>query len=732
MYLCKTISQCILIYTFNSNSSCMKRLLLTTIIILNYAVLFSQSDSTNLRLLLNKQSIENIKANIKTYEWAQNIYKDILTNADDWVNKEVRIPPRGGNWFHYYVSPTDGSLLKPGKEIAPWQWEHISTATGEIFKGDSSNIRRDFDGCVIYSYHNQLAHALYNLGLAFQLTRDRKYFNKAKTILISYTNIYVKLPIRDKTGTYNLNDSTGAGHISVQTLDEAVWLIIMLQGTDMIWDQLTASEKNYVTERFLLPATDVIIAHRMEVHNIQCWKNAAVGMAGFLLKDKRLIENAMNDAAGGFNRQLKEGVTKEGLWWERSPSYHFYAVTPIIYLAETALQNHYPVDMISIKRLFDGPIAISTSFLTLPAFNDSNPANLDGSAELYAWAYARFKDENYVTIISRRTPSSVFDLMYRQGKLPAYTNPPKKSINLPDTRFAILTQGLQKNAAWLSLKYDINTGGWHSQDDKLGFVLYKGNQEIAVDPGVERYGSILHKGWFLSTFAHNSLLVDEQQQSRASGEMIAFGSQKGVDFLATRCSNAYEGVELRRSIAMLDSVKILVIDQFISQVNHVYDVSYHQQGEWGMLPKGEPWIVPDKRGYKYLTGVTIRKAKSNQALSTKLASGENISISIHTPTGESMQIISGMGIFRNNGKVPAMVLRQSAKEALFVWCISLDGKPVALKSFHVKNRSGSSLPLSRACAVTVKNDSGKQWTVYNNPDTVKLDNEIEEAITIDN
>lgn len=462
------------------------------------------------------------------------------------------------------------------------------------------------------------------------------------------------------------------------------------------------------------------MAHRMEVHNIQCWKNAAVGLTGFLLNDKRLIEHAMNDPVSGMNRQLKEGVTLEGLWWERTPSYHFYAITPIIYLAESALRNNYSVDLQAIKRLFDGPLTLSNSFLTLPAFNDSNPANLEESADLYVWAYAHFKDNSYLKIISGKGPKSMFALSHKNEGGQVYKDPPEKSVNMPDTKFAVLTKGSHKNAAWLAFKYDMNTGGWHSQDDKLSFVLYKGLQEIAVDPGVERYGSILHKGWFLSTFAHNSLLVDEKQQSRSGGEMILFGSEKGVDFLVARCNGAYEAVELRRSIALLDSTKILVIDQFISKDNHIYDVAYHQQGIWDMLPKGETWAVPDKRGYKYLTDATIRKAKGNQILSTKLATGEKIIISPHVPSGASMQIISGFGVFRNNGKVPTLVFRQNGKEALFAWCISLDGKPVTIQSSSVKNAKGNSLPLSRACVISVKDDHGKKWTFYNNPDKIKL------------
>ncbi|MEJ7769294.1 MAG: alginate lyase family protein [Chitinophagaceae bacterium] len=712
----------------------MKRLFLLMLLSLsccyNVSAQPNNIDSFQGKLLLNKQSFVNIQSNIKSHTWAQTIYKNILASADEWVGKQLRIPPKGGNWYHYYASPKDGALLKPGREIAPWQWEHISTSTGEIFFGDSANIRRDFDGCVLYIRHQELAHALYNLGFAFQLTGDHKYAEKAKSILIGYTDIYLKLPMRDKTGTYNLNDSTGCGHISVQSLDESVWLITVVQGADMIWNQLSVTEKNYVTERFLLPATDVIMAHRMEVHNIQCWKNAAVGMTGFLLNDKRLIEHAMNDAAGGFNRQLKEGITSEGLWWERSPSYHFYAITPLIYLAETALQNNYPLDMQSIKRLFDGPITISTPFLTLPAFNDSNPANLEGNADLYTWAYARFKDDSYVNIISKQVPNSVFQLIYTKGKLPESKNIPKQSVNLKDTKFAILTRGAPQTGAWLSLKYDMNNGGWHSQDDKLSFVLYKGKQEIAIDPGVERYGSILHKGWFLSTFAHNSLLVDEEQQKRAGGEMIAFGTQSNVDFLVTRCNGAYDGVELRRSVAMLDSTKILVIDQFISDSLHTYDVPYHQHGEWLSVPKGERWIAPDKRGYKYLTNVSIRQAKSNQSLSTKLASGEKMEVSIHNPAGQTMQIISGMGLFRNNSKAPALVQRQTGKEALFVWCISIDGKPVSIQSSTLKSKDGIPLALSRGCSVTVSNDRGKKWTIHNNPDKVSLQNGSAEPFTV--
>ena len=61
------------------------------------------------------------------------------------------------------------------------------------------------------------------------------------------------------------------------------------------------------------PALDEVILPRPQgIHNIQCRRNSAIGLVGFLLGDERLISIAIDDPANGFRKQLEKGVLDDG------------------------------------------------------------------------------------------------------------------------------------------------------------------------------------------------------------------------------------------------------------------------------------------------------------------------------------------------------------------------------------------------------------------------------------
>jgi len=115
---------------------------------------------------------------------------------------------------------------------------------------------------------------------------------RARGILMAYADRYLSYPLHDIHGQAKI----GGGRVGPQTLDEAVGLILMAQGADLIWDTLSTGERQALAEKLFLPAArDVILPHRMGVHNIQNWKNSAVGLTGFLLGDSALIRAAIDD-----------------------------------------------------------------------------------------------------------------------------------------------------------------------------------------------------------------------------------------------------------------------------------------------------------------------------------------------------------------------------------------------------------------------------------------------------
>ena len=64
-----------------------------------------------------------------------------------------------------------------------------------------------------------------------------------------------------------------------QTLDESVWLIPVAWGYCLVRETLGATERARIENDLLVAAAEVIREHRMSIHNIQCWKNSAVGCA---------------------------------------------------------------------------------------------------------------------------------------------------------------------------------------------------------------------------------------------------------------------------------------------------------------------------------------------------------------------------------------------------------------------------------------------------------------------
>ena len=50
----------------------------------------------------------------------------------------------------------------------------------------------------------------------------------------------------------------------------------------------------------LVAAAEVIREHRMGIHNIQCWKNSAVGCAGIAAGREDLVSDAIDNPDRGF------------------------------------------------------------------------------------------------------------------------------------------------------------------------------------------------------------------------------------------------------------------------------------------------------------------------------------------------------------------------------------------------------------------------------------------------
>lgn len=132
------------------------------------------------------------------------------------------------------------------------------------------------------------------------------------------------------------------------------------------------------------------------------------------------------------------------------------------------------------------------------------------------------------------------------------------------------------------------TGG-HGHADALSLVLFSGGQDLLVDPGTFVYND--DAGWrnfFRSTRAHNTVVVDDREQSQpggpfawtqeAGGKPLKHFSLPNFDYVEGAHSGyagRLNGVVHRRAVLHVRSEYWVIVDHFEGQGPHRFDFYYH-------------------------------------------------------------------------------------------------------------------------------------------------------------
>ena len=676
---------------YNSKNKTMKLFLILFVSLFFGCFISNAQTAQRVTLNITNADIDNVKIKVTQYDWARSRWSKIKLLADAAAKdtSQIELPLRGGNWGHYYVDPEDGKPLIPGKYLGNWHWEHYNQSRTKIFYGDENKINKDYDGVLILTQiHDHWANRLFALSLAYRIDGNKIYLQRAIQILEAYNKIYTKIAFHDKEGGHDFNAGTGVGRVSAQALDESVWLVKILQAVSLIWDDLSSIQKNDIKNNFLYPAVDMIRkCHNLGIQNISNWYNAAVGMTGYLTKNDSLIQWSLYENGRGLKYQIAEGFTPDGDWYENAPSYHFYALKPIMLLAESAKNNGDATFINSIKKFLDGPLQLMMPDMQIPRFNDSRDVYLPAYSGYYEYGYARFKNKKYIPIIElgRQYKGGVekvekignnfdpfdFTLLYSIPISEKSELDSLQSRHLPQTGFDILITGTGKEIVWLASKYDINPNhGWHMHPDALDFVLFAKGQQISMDPGTAEYGAPSHVGWDKTTIAHNSLVINQTNQNFKNDKSISFGKFNGMPYSFVKTDSAYVGVSHTRAYVIADSSTILIADWINADAISLMDISYHQRGSWQFKQDGKKWEIPDILGYKFLKDAEIILPQSKHVFSTNIKGNE---ITVEALSSKPVELITAIGLGQDFEPTPYAIARYKGKELFVLWSINLDG-----------------------------------------------------------
>ncbi|MBI4786275.1 MAG: alginate lyase family protein [Chloroflexi bacterium] len=584
-------------------------------------------------LLLNASEIAEIKQKVATNDWAKSAYQAVSANAFVWSTRTIVLPETGGGYYH---------------------------AGGEDY--------------AITQAHYDLSSAARDLALMFQFTAEQSYAEKSKEILLAYAAKYASYEIHDKEGRTGEKASAG-GRATAQGINEAAWVIPLAWAYDLIYDALTAAERERIENNLFRPAAELLMTNNEGRHNHQTWYNAGIGVIGFVLAEPEYVEHALNKTGSGFYYQMKNSVTADGMWYEGSMHYQFYVLQALGPLAEAAY--HAGIDLYQTpgyKALFDFPMAYADASLRLPVINDGREVFLGASdrSRYYEAAYRRWGDPNYTHVLRASERKSLEALLYGAAELPPAAPPGWRSRDFSKSGLAVLRSGSDSNAKQVVLNLMGYAGG-HSHPDQLGIVFFGLGRTLAPDAGSIKYEDPVQAAWYKQSLAHNLLVVNGKSQQRAPAGMLdEFAGGTLVQVARASTTKAYGGENLSRTLLLNDDY-LTDLFQVNSPVENTYDWVYHNFGnlstDLNMRPA--PGFVSPSNGYEYLTNVQVAKTENAWRGDWTIAADQKVRLYMAGAPGtqiiaEEGLVAATVGDETSPEKVPVVIARRQAKSTRYV------------------------------------------------------------------
>lgn len=555
---------------------------------------------------------DQIQKKVKNYDWAMACVKQI--EKDFQQIPEITPPLEPSEWAHYYYCPDCAIRLsfsfdQPHHHYCPICSRDLSGGV--------------YDGAWRKAVHGSIISNLERAAVLANLKPDNEiYVAYLRRIILFYADHYRDYEVH---GTH-----VGQGKIMPQSLTEAVFIIALEQILRMICNLNLFSQKEWVhiqQDLFQL-AAELIWPQINQIHNTHAWMISAICACASVLEDKEMLEKAIYGPFGWL-QQLEKGVNEDGIWFEISPGYHFYALQALLGGAWIAKEHNIPVYQ-HHKLLKMGTSIYQIIYPNgyLPAYNDSSYlANIGKYAYLFEQLYALQEEPEFETQLSFayskaeshgctpmntlvdyiQTPSngyvrnSIAALLYGKPDLAESISSPNQSVLLPHSGIAILRQDDMR----VALKFSPNCQ-MHDHCDKLSLELTRLSERLCYDTGTSGYTANLTNEWCRTPLAHNMVVIDQKKQAYCDAKLIDYAP----DHVEAAADASYPGVMLKRKIQMIPSG---FVDTFSveSDEEHCIDYVFRCSGILDCsLPMENATPFTEHNGYNQL--MNLKKAISSK------------------------------------------------------------------------------------------------------------------------
>lgn len=654
------------------------------------------------RTLLDTSDFQRIYEWIGEEIWALSARNTIVAKADVWPNKYLKdyaitdwLPlPDAGQWSMWYFCPVHNNITLKYDAATK---SHIDPVYNDVY----TNNRR-LDEVIYGRMHSELAGYARDLGLAYQLTGNLRYAQSAAQILLAYADRYLGYPLHDIYGGTN----PSSARVMAQVLDEAVWLIPVAWAYDLVAGSgaLTDTQKLHIQKNLLRPARDVL--NWFGAANQQSWSNAAIAAVGFALEDWGYVADALV-GSNGFEKQMRDEINADGVWKEGSWAYHFYALEPLIKVAEMATRAGH--DLYSgntpLRGMFEAPMNFAMPNWVLPPVGDglsTNGFNLVSSAGLLEPAYNRYGSGPYDGILSLQTSRRNDALFWGARTLPTNMPAQLESLLLPASGLAVLRAGQGSTANYVAMRYGIATS--RDQPDKLSIASYARGGVMSVDPGNINYGSPLSGQWYKQTVAHSTVVLDTTSQTtqNADGALLRFIGLPALSMVAGDAGPVYANANLRRTLVqsedyLLDRFQVRTTSGPARQIDWVYHNNGAITTPLVTLPYSQ---LPTANGYQHMSNVTAAKTNTAWQASFNVTGPEARALHVHMLGEDGTTMVIGNGL---NADVPFVMARRLSADTTFVTLLEPTVGPSVVTAFEALATNAA--PTDAAVAVSIASNT---------------------------
>lgn len=631
-------------------------------------------------------------------------------------------------------------------------------------------VPKDAGGGYTHERHKKNYNEMYKAGVLYQVYKDTKYALFVKNMLDKYAELYPALPL------HPVQKSNYRGKLFWQGLNECVWLVHTAQAYDCIYDYLTKDERRNIEKNLFEPIVKFISEDNSntfnKIHNHGTWAVAGVGMIGYVTGNKDWVERSLygsaKDGESGFLKQIDQLFSPDGYFTE-GPYYQRYSLQPFIVFAQVIDKNQPNLKIFEYRdRILEKAVHTSLQL----AYTDGQFFHLNDALDK-TWhsieivygvdiIYNTTKDNSLLSIAREQNQVILGDagintaIAIAQGKTEPFG---QKTLLIRDGAdgteggIGILRMGDVNDLTCLVFKATAQGMG-HGHFDKLSISYYDNGKEILQDYGAARFLNIVQKNgghylpendlWAKQTISHNTLVVDETSHyqgklviaEKYSPTITAFHDGKNIKVVSATESNAYQRVDMQRTIAVVlpeGFAKPFVIDMYraTSSKLHQYDLSYYYLGQMiatNLKYKAHTDMrtpLGTKNGYQYLwnEAEAISEPETNNTFMTFLNGNRFYSITSDTRRSKSF-FFNRIGANDPNFNLrnePSYMIRENGDSASFLSVIEAHGEFNPRDEYTIQPDSNIESVETDNKVVIIKTKDNKTIRVSLDPDDYSVD-----------